>query len=377
MNFDLPSELKIVQRSAREFAEQVIAPLVNGMEETGEFPEQLVRQMGEAGLLGLITPQKYGGSDLGYLARTVAIQEISRISAAIGISLQCHHMQVASLVHFGTDKQKKKYLPALASGEYLGVVAVTEPTGGSDLMGMTSTAQPDAGGYVVNGRKCFITNSHFAGAPLVAVKTGDGPRGISTFVIERKCRGYSTGRQEHKLGLRGSNTGELFFTNCHVSRENMIGDEGAGMKVALKTISETGRPGIAAIALGILDACLEEAVKFAKERVLYSKPISKLQAIQWNIADIYAEREAAKWLCYKASWLKDQGRDCATEMTLAKVATTGAAVRASRKALEVHGGYGTMMDYPVQRLFRDAMVCVSAGGTTEIGKIVISRAALD
>ncbi|MBN2381883.1 acyl-CoA dehydrogenase family protein [bacterium] len=377
MNFDIPSELKIVQRSAREFAEQVVAKYVTGMEETGEYPKALIPALAEAGILGLIAPLEYGGSDLGYLARTLALEEISRVSAAIGLSMQCHHMQIAALVDWGTAKQKKKYIPALCRGDYLGVVAVTEPTGGSDLMGMTSVATPTSTGYVLNGRKCFITNSHLAGAPLVVAKTGEGPRGLSAFVIERELKGYSTGRQEHKMGLRGANTGELIFKDCKVPRSNMIGDEGAGLKVGLKAISETGRPGMAAIALGILDASLDEAVKFARERVLYKKPISNLQAIQWGLAEIYADREACKLLCYRASWLKDQGRECATEMTLAKVVTTEAAVRASRKALEIHGGCGTMLEYPVQRLYRDAMVCVSAGGTTEIGKIVMSRAVLD
>lgn len=376
MDFDFPNEVKIVKRSAREFAEKVIAPLVDEMEKTGEFPKRLIKEMGDLGLLGLVTPQEYGGSNLGYLARTVAIQEISRISAAVGICLQVHHMGVAALVDWGSDKQKEKYLPPLTRGDYLGVCAVTEPTGGSDILGLTSTAAPDADGYVLNGRKCYITNSHFADAPIIFAKTGEGPRGLSAFIVEKGTDGFSPGRHENKLGLRGANTGELFFKDCRIPRENLIGDEGGGLKVALKTISEVGRPGMAAVALGIIEASYDEALKFAKERTLYGKPISNLQAIQWHIADIYSDFETSKLLCYRASWLKDKERDCSIEMTLAKVYTTEAAVRASRKALEIHGGAGAMVEYPVQRFFRDAMVTVSAGGTTEIGKIVISRAAL-
>ncbi|MFC1852537.1 acyl-CoA dehydrogenase family protein [candidate division CSSED10-310 bacterium] len=376
MDFDLPNEVKIVKRSTREFAEQVIAPLIDDMEQTGDFPAHVIKEMGDIGLLGLITPQEYGGSDLGFLARTVAIQEISRICAAIGCGLQVHHMEIAGILDWGTKEHKEKYLPLLTQGDYLGVVAVTEPTGGSDLMGMTSTAIAEGNEYVLNGRKCFITNSHYCGAPLLIIKTGDGPRGLSAFIVEKGTPGFSPGRHEHKVGLRGANTGELFLQNCHVPKSNLIGDEGQGMKIALKTISEVGRPGMAAVALGILEACLEEAVKFARERVLYGKPIANLQAIQWNIADIMGDLEACKLLCYRASWLKDNERECAVEMTLAKTYSTEAAVRASKKALEIHGGCGTMMEYTVQRLFRDAMVCISAGGTTEIGKIVLSRAAI-
>ncbi|MBI5242534.1 MAG: acyl-CoA dehydrogenase family protein [Elusimicrobia bacterium] len=376
MDFDFPNPVKIVQRTARDFARQAVAPLVKGMEENGRFPKPLIKQMAEVGLLGLVTPRKYGGSELGFLARTVAIQEISKVSAAVGLSLQVHHMQSAALVDWGSKEQKEKYLPRLCRGEFLGTCAITEPTGGSDLLGMASAAKPAQGGYSLTGSKCFITNAHLGGAPLVVVKTGEGSRGLSAFIIDRGTPGFSVGREERKLGLWGANTGELFFKNCRIPEANLVGDEGEGMKVALKTIGEAGRPGMAAIALGIVEASLEEAVKFSKGRTLYGKPISNLQAIQWGLADILMDFETAKLLCYRASWLKDKGRDCATHMTMAKVYATEAAVRASRRALEIHGGCGTMMEYPVQRLFRDAMVCVSAGGTTEIGKIVMSRAVL-
>ena len=377
MEFDFPNQVKIVQRTARDFARQAVAPLVPAMEETGKFPKPLIKAMSEVGLLGLVTPRKYGGSDLGYLARTVAIAEISKVSAAVGIALQVHHMQAAALADWGSKEQKAKHLPRLCRGDSLGTCAVTEPTGGSDLLGMASTAKPERGGYVLNGSKCYITNAHLCAAPLVIAKTGEGSRGLSAFLMDKGAPGFSVGREEHKMGLRGANTGEFFFKNCRVPAANLVGDEGEGMKVALKTIGEVGRPGMAAIALGILEAAFEEAVKFAKGRTLYGKPIAGLQAIQWSVADIMTDLETAKLVCYRASWLKDQGRDCATHMTMAKLYATEAAVRASRKALEIHGGCGAMLDYPVQRYFRDAMVCVSAGGTTEVGKIVLSRAALN
>ncbi len=376
MDFDLPKEVKLVRRTVREFAETVVAPLVEQMEETGEFPASLIRSLGDLGVLGLVTTPEYGGSNLGYLARTVAVEEMSRVSAAVGVALQVHHMGTSAIGEFGSDRQKEKYLPGLCRGDSLGTCAITEPTGGSDLLGMTSTARPTSDGYVINGRKCFITNCHLSDAIVTVAKTGEGPKGITAFVVEKKTPGLCAGRHERKMGLRGSDTGELIFKDCHVPRDHVIGNEGDGMTVALKTISEVGRAGMAATALGILQACYDEAVKFAKDRTLYGRPIAQLQAIQWQVADIFADLEASRLLCYQAAWLKDAGRECATETTLAKTYVTEAAVRAAKKAVEIHGGCGTMLEYPVQRYFRDAMVCISAGGTSEIGKLVISRAAL-
>ncbi len=376
MDFDLPKEARLVRRTVREFADSVVAPLVDEMEHTGEFPPQLIRQMGDLGVLGLVTAPEHGGSNLGYLARTVAVEEISRVSAAAGISLQVHHMGAAAIGEFGSERQKAKYLPPLCRGESLGTCAITEPTGGSDLLGMASTARATSDGYVLNGRKCFITNCHLSDAVVTVAKTGEGPKGISAFVVEKGTAGFCAGRHERKMGLRGSDTGEIIFKDCAVGRDHLIGNEGDGMTIALKTISEVGRSGMAATALGILQACYDEAIKFAKDRTLYGRPIAQLQAIQWQVSDIYADLEASRLLCYRAAWLKDAGRDCAIETTLAKTYVTEAAVRAAKKAVEIHGGCGTMLEYPVQRYFRDAMVCISAGGTSEIGKLVISRAAL-
>lgn len=376
MDFDLPREVRLVRRAVREFADSTVAPLVEEMERGDEFPATLARSLGEIGVLGLVTPAEYGGSNLGHLARTVAVEEVSRVSAAVGISLQVHHMAAAALSDFGSDIQKAKYLPALCRGDALGTCAITEPTGGSDLLGMTSTARAVGDGYVLNGRKCFITNCHLSDAVVTVAKTGEGPKGISAFIVEKGTPGFAAGRHEHKLGLRGADTGELVFRDCHVPRENLLGNEGDGMTIALKTIGEVGRPGMAATSLGILQACYDESVRFAKERTLYGRPIAQLQAIQWGVAEIFAELQASRWLCYHASWLKDSGRDCGVENTLAKMYVSEAAVNAAKKAIEIHGACGTMMEYAVQRLFRDAMVCVSAGGTTEIGKLVVARAAL-
>lgn len=376
MDFDLPREVRLVRRSVREFADATVAPLVEEMERQDEFPVSLARAMGDIGVLGLVTPAEHGGSNLGHLARTVAVEEVSRVSAAVGISLQVHHMATSALAEFGSEAQKAKYLPPLCRGDSLGTCAITEPTGGSDLLGMTSTARAVGDGYVLNGRKCFITNCHLSDAVVTVAKTGEGPRGISAFIVEKGTPGFSAGRHERKLGLHGADTGELVFRDCHVPRANLLGNEGEGMTVALKTIGEIGRPGMAATSLGILQACYDESVRFAKERQLYGRPIAQLQAIQWGVAEIFAELQASRWLCYHASWLKDSGRECAVETTLAKMYVSEAAVGAAKKAIEIHGACGAMMEYAVQRLFRDAMVCVSAGGTTEIGKLVVARAAL-
>jgi alkylation response protein AidB-like acyl-CoA dehydrogenase len=376
MDFDLPKDVQLIRRTVREFAEQRVAPLVPQMEDSDEFPASLIGEMGELGLLGLITPKEYGGSNLGYLARMVAVEEVSRISAAAGICLQVHHMEVASIVEFGSEEQKARYLPPLTRGEYFGTCAITEPTGGSDLLGMASHARPAPDGYLLSGRKCFITNCHHSGVAVIVVKTGEGPKGLSAFLVEKGTEGFSAGRHEHKMGLRGSDTGELILKDCHLPRRNLLGNEGEGMTVALKAISEVGRSGMAGVALGILQACWEEGIKFSKERTLYGRSIAQLQAIQWSLADITMLLEASRLLCYRAAWLKDAGRENALEATTAKTYVSEAAVQAAKKALEIHGACGTMMEYPVQRLFRDAMVCISAGGTTEIGKLVVSRAAL-
>ncbi len=290
MDFDLPREVRLVKRAVREFAEQTVAPLVDQMEQRDEFPASLAPKLGELGVLGLVTPAEYGGSNLGYLARAVAVEEMSRVSAAVGIGLQVHHMGAAAIADFGSVEQKEKYLPALCRGDYLGTCAITEPTGGSDLLGMVSNARPVDDGYVLNGRKCFITNCHLSDAVVVVAKTGEGPKGLSAFIVEKTTPGFCPGRHEHKMGLRGSDTGELVFRECHVPRESLLGSEGEGMTVALKTISEVGRSGMAATALGILQACYDEAVAFAKERTLYGRPIAQLQAIQWSVADIFGQQ---------------------------------------------------------------------------------------
>lgn len=376
MDFKLSEREELLRKSTREFAESEITPKIEAMEETGEFPVDLLKPMAKLGITGLIAPPEYGGVGLGYLARTIVLEELGRVCAAIPMSMQVHHMAIAALKDFGTEEQKKKYLPPLAKGETMGCVAVTEPSGGSDLLGMQATAALKGDKWILNGRKCFITNSHTSAYWVVIARTGEGPKGLSAFIVEKDAPGAKTGRVEHKFGLRGSNTGELVLDNCEIPRENILGQEGGGLGVALKTVSESGRTGMAATALGILQACYEEAGKFASERVLYGKPIAALQAISFYMAEIYTELDICRLLCYRASWMKDQNLRFDTESAMAKSYTCDAAARCAKKAIEIHGAYGILKEYKVQRLLRDALVTISAGGTGEIGKVVLGRAAL-
>ena len=376
MDFKLSEREELLRKSTREFAEREITPGIEAMEETGNFPVELLKPMAKLGITGLIAPQDYDGIGLGYLARTIVLEELARVCAAVAMGLQVHHMAIAALKDFGTEEQKKKYIPPLARGETMGCVAVTEPSGGSDVLGMQSTAELKDDRWILNGRKCFITNSHTSDYWLVIAKTGEGPKGLSAFLVDKDAPGAKTGRVEHKFGLRGSNTGELVLDNCQVPRENILGQEGGGLGVALKTVSESGRTGMAAVALGILQACYEEAGKFATERVLYGKPIGSLQAISFYLAEIYTELDICRLLCYRASWMKDQNLRFDTESAMAKSYTCDAAARCAKKAIEIHGAYGILKEYKVQRLLRDAMVTISAGGTGEIGKVVLGRAAL-
>ncbi len=376
MDFKFTEKEDMLRKAVREFSENELPPKMEAMEETGEFPMELLKPMAELGITGVLSEPQYGGVGLGYLARTIVLEEMGRICGAFPMAMQVHHMACANLRDFGNDAQKKKYIPPLARGETMGCVAVTEPGGGSDLMGMKTTAELKGDKYIVNGRKCFITNSHTSDFWIIIARTAEGAKGLSGFIVGKDDPGAKVGRKENKFGLRGANTGELVFDNCEIPKGNLLGQEGGGLAVALKTISETGRTGMAATALGILTAVYEEAGKFSSERMLYGKPISALQAIQFYLAEIYTQLEICRLLCYRASWMKDQGMRMDNEAALAKYYTCDQAATAAKKAIEIHGTYGIMKEYTVQRLLRDAMVTIPAGGTAEIAKVVLARTAL-
>jgi alkylation response protein AidB-like acyl-CoA dehydrogenase len=376
MDFSLSMEQELLRRSVREFAETVVADRVAWMEENDETPMDVVAEMAKRGLMGVCVPKAYGGTELGSLARMIVLEEIGRVSAACGFFLENFHLGIAPIVDFGTEEQKQKYLPGLAAGELLAALALTESTGGSDPAALQTSAVKDGDDYVLNGRKVFITNAHLADVVVVAARTGEGPRGISTFLVEKGTEGFKAGREERKFGIHGCNTGELVLDNCRVPGENLLGDEGRGLRIAFKAIGEIGRTGMAGTALGVLRACLEATVRHANERELYGKPIAKLQGIQWSISDIYLDWQMARLLCYQAAWMIDQGQRCDGETAAAKFQATEAAVRSAKKAIDIYGGYGYMMESPVQRYFRDAECLIASAGTSEVMRIVMARAAL-
>lgn len=376
MDFQFSAQLELLRKSVREFAEGAIAPRVQQMEETDEVPWDLYREMGRQQYMGLLVPKEFGGTDLGHLARMIMLEEVGRISAAMAMALQIFHLGTIPFVDFGNETQKKKYLPPLARGERLSTIAVTEATGGSDPTGIQTTAKIQGDSYILNGRKCFITHGHVADTITVMAKTGEGPKGFSAFLVEKSFPGFKVGRKERKFGLHGCNTGEIVMENCLVPRENLLGNEGDGLRISMAAISEVGRAGMAGCGLGVINACLEASVKFANERILGGKPISQHQAIQWMISDIYMDLEASRLLSYRASWMRDQKMRCDVDMAMAKFYATEAAVRCAKKAVDIHGGYGYMMEYPVQRYYRDAELLIASAGTSEIMRIVMARKAL-
>ena len=376
MDFKFTEQQELLRKSVRDFAEKEIAPRVEQMEETDQEPLDLYKQMAKLNLFGVTIPREYGGMGMGLVERAIVLEEISRVSAAVGMALQVFHMGSSSIQDFGNDEQKKKYLPILARGEKYATTAVTEATGGSDPSGIETTATLDGDNWVLNGRKIFITNSHVAEFPVIIAKTASNPKAFSAFIVEKDFPGFRPGRREKKFGLHGCNTGEIILEGCKVPKANLLGKEGDGLKVALKGISEYGRSGMAGVGLGVLSGCLEASKKFASERILYGKPISALQAIQWKISDIYMDLEISRVLTYKATWMRDQGIRCDAELAMAKYYATEGAVRSAKKAVDIHGGYGYMKEYAVQRHYRDSQILIASAGTSEIQRIIMARKAL-
>ena len=373
MEFELTPEQQLLRQSAREFAVSRVAPLVERMEEDGKFPEELIPALGDAGFFGITIPPEYGGLGLGYLARAIVVEEIARVSVAVGMALEVFHLGIEPIVAFGTEEQKQRLLPAMARGESLATVAVTEATGGSDPSGIQTRARLENGEWVLNGRKVFITNSHLADVVTVLARTGDDPPRFTTFLVEKGFPGFRPGREEHKVGMKGCNTGEIILDGCRVPQEHVLGKEGDGMKIALKPISDVGRSGMASCAVGLLRASLEAATEYAQKRALYGQPIARLQGIQWKLAEMACDLEAARLLTYRGCWLKDMGRRSEAEMAQAKLFACEAAIRAAKNAVDIFGAYGCMMEYPVQRYYRDAILLGPSAGTSDIMRIVVAR----
>lgn len=376
IDFTFTEEQDLFRKAAREFAETKLAPYVPEMEETGSGWEPVIKELGEAEMMAITIPEEYDGLGLGYTIRMIALEEIARVSVATAMMMQVGGLGIDPIILFGTKDQKTKYLPGLASGERFATVAVTEPSGGSDPRGCHTSYKKQNGYYVLNGRKCFITNSHIADTQVVLANDEDNREAYSTFILEKGMDGFEATHEENKVGMRGCNTGEIEMKDCEVPAENLLGPEGKGMRVSMTAISETGRAGMVGCALGLHTACLEAAIQFANDRILYGKPLNKLQAQQFKIADIKIDLEAGRLLGYRASATHDKGERAGNEYAVAKYFTTEAAQRAAKMAADMHGGYGCMEEFAVTRYLRDSFVLGPSAGTSDIMKVIVSRWAL-
>jgi alkylation response protein AidB-like acyl-CoA dehydrogenase len=376
IDFTFTEEQELFRKVAREFAEIKIAPHVPIMEETNRGWDEVIKELAEAEMIAITIPEEYGGLGMGYIARLIALEEIARVSVATAMMNQIFGLGIEPFIKFGTEEQKKKYLPKFATGERLATIAVTEPSGGSDPKGCRTKYKKGNGTYFLNGRKCFITNSHTADTQVVLAVDEDNPEAFTTFVVEKGLEGFKPTHEEHKMGMRGCNTGEIEMKNVSVPAENVLGGEGKGLKVAMTAIGDVGRGGMVGCALGLQQACLEAAVKFSNERILYGKSISNLQAIQFKIAEMKIDLEAGRLLGYRAAAMQDKGERSSNEFAVAKYYTTEAAQKAAKMAVDIHGGYGCMEEFPVTRYLRDSYVLGPSAGTSDIMKVIISRWAL-
>ncbi|OLN24193.1 acyl-CoA dehydrogenase [Domibacillus antri] len=369
MEFRLTDEQEMMRKMVRGFAEKEAAPFVEKME-AGEFPHELLKKMASIGLMGVTVPAQYGGSEMDHTSYVIAIHELSKVSAAAGVILSVHtSVGTNPILYFGTAAQKEKYVPKLASGEWLGAFCLTEPSSGSDAASLKTTAVKKGGDYVINGSKAFITNGGAADTYIVFAKTD---RGISAFIVEKDAPGLVIGKEEQKMGLHGSNTVQLTFEDMKVPAESLLGEEGEGFKIAMANL-DGGRIGIAAQALGIAEAAYESAVKYAKERHQFGKPIAAQQGVAFKIADMATAVEAARLLVYRAADLRSKGLPCGKEASMAKLFASQTAVDTAIECVQIFGGYGYTKDYPAERYFRDAKVTQIYEGTSEIQRIVIGK----
>jgi butyryl-CoA dehydrogenase len=378
MDFELTDEQQLIRDAVREFAEAEVTPIAAELDRDHRFPHELLPKLAEMNLMGMPYPEKEGGAGADYVSYVIAIEEISRACASTGIVVSAHtSLATWPIFKFGTQAQKDQYLPDMASGRRLGAFALTEPGAGTDAGAGTATATLHADGYALNGSKMFITNAPYADVYVVFAKTDPerGARGMSAFIVEKGTPGFSVGEAEHKLGIRGSSTPPIYFADCRIGKEALLGAEGDGFKIAMQTL-DGGRIGVSAQALGIAQAALDASIAYAKERVQFGKPIANLQAIQWMIADMALEVDAARLLVYRAASCVDNGRPYSTEGAMAKLFASETATRVAGKAIQIHGGYGYTESYPVERNYRDAKITELYEGTSEVQRMVIARSAL-
>jgi alkylation response protein AidB-like acyl-CoA dehydrogenase len=374
MNFDLTDEQRMLRDMVREFAEKEIKPRAAEIDRTDEVPWDLRDRMADLGILGMCLPPEYGGAGMGTVCWAIAQEEMARAAVAVAGIQELSKLMQDIILDNGTETQKQKYLPAMAKGEKTCVIAQTEPGAGSDVAGIQTTARPERGGYVLNGTKRFISFAIVADLAVVVatVDKSKGRQGITLFLVEKGTPGFSTGSKEHLMGVRGMATGELVFDSCWVPKECLLGGEGEGFKRAMMSL-DTGRIAIGCQALGLAQAAMEEAVRYAKQRTAFGGPIANLQAIQFKLADMSAGIEAARLRLRHAAWLKDQGRSIIREAAEAKLLASELAVHITAEALQIHGAYGYSADFPIERMYRDAKVYQIWEGTSEIQRVVIAR----
>jgi short-chain 2-methylacyl-CoA dehydrogenase len=377
VDFDLSSEQEEFRRAIREFAEEVVAPRAEEMDRKEELPMDVVKQMGELGLFGVPFPEEYGGQGADFLTFCLAIEELARVDSSIAITLEAAvGLGATPIFHFGTEEQKRRWLVPMCRGEILGAFGLTEPGGGSDAAATRTSAKLDDEEWVINGSKALITNS---GTPISKVVTitavtgaGDGEKEISTIILPTDTPGFQVGKSYRKIGWRASDTHELSFSGCRVPEENLLGERGKGYAQFLQTLDD-GRIAIAALAVGLSQGCLDESLKYAKEREAFGRSIGEFQGIQFKLADMRVAVETARLATYQAAWLKDQGRSYKAEASLAKLYSSEVAVTCAREAVQVHGGYGFIEEFPVARFYRDSKVLEIGEGTSEIQRILIAR----
>ena len=374
MNFDLTEEQRMIQEMAQSFAQKEVLPKAAELDETGRFPEELVRQMAGLGLMGIAVPEEYGGAGMDNVCYAIAMEEIARACASTAVILSVNNsLACAPILSFGSEEQKRKYLVPLASGEHLGCFGLTEPEAGSDAGSQKTTAVRDGSHYVLNGTKNFITNATQADTCILFAMTDKEKKqkGITAFIIDLKSQGITIGKKEVKLGICASATASIILEDVKIPAANVLGNEEEGFKIAMRTL-DGGRIGIAAQAIGIARASLEDSLAYAKERKQFGQPIANFQAIQWMLADMATEIDAARMLTYRAAWRKDRNLRYTKESAMAKLYASEAAMRASVKGIQIHGGYGYIREYPAERHFRDAKITEIYEGTSEIQRLVIA-----
>ena len=375
MNFQFSEEQKMISNSAKDFAEQHIRPHIMKWDESQYFPREILEKAGEMGFMGIFIPEEYGGSGLGYHEYVSIIEEISKVDPSIGLSIAAHNsLCTGHIFYFGNEEQKKKWLPNLASGKHIGAWGLTEHNTGSDAGGMNTTAVKDGDCYLLNGSKNFITHGKSGDVAVVIARTGEkgDSRGMSAFIVEKGTPGFSGGKKEDKLGMRASETAELVFDNCRIPKENLIGNEGDGFVQSLKLL-DGGRISIGALSLGISKGAYQAALKYSKERFQFGKPISSFQGISFKLSDMATEIAASELLIHKAASMKNKGQKVTVQGAMAKMFSSEVCVKIANEAVQIHGGYGYIKEFPVEKFYRDSKLCTIGEGTTEIQKLVIAR----